>query len=55
MSLIFRVTKGKTTYNAVYKNGLKSRKRNLYDGNSIKLESHHFTDSLGDENEILNL
>jgi len=44
LSVFFRVSKGKSTYPAVSKNGLKSRKRLAFEGHSIKYEFVKYID-----------
>lgn len=55
MSVFFRVSKGRTTYNSSYRNGIKSKKLNNYQGHSIKPETYHLLKHLGLKNELMEM
>lgn len=55
VSLFFRVSKGRSTYNSSLKNGIKSKKMNSYQGHSIKLENYTLLKKFGDKNELLGM
>ena len=52
VSLYLRVSKGRATYNSSYKNGIKSKKLNNYQGHSIKPENYDTLDKLGSKEEL---
>ena len=52
VSLYLRVSKGRATYNSSYKNGIKSKKLNNYQGHSIKPENYDTLDKLGTKEEL---
>ena len=55
VSLYLRVSKGRATYNSSYKNGIKSKKLNNYQGHSIKPENYSTLDKLGSKEELKNM
>jgi hypothetical protein len=55
VSVYFRVSKGRTTYNSSLKNGIKSKKINNYQGHSIKPENYTLLKHLGSKNELLEM
>jgi hypothetical protein len=55
VSMYFRVSKGRTTYNSSLKNGIKSKKLNNYQGHSIKPENYTLLKHLGNRNELLEM
>jgi hypothetical protein len=55
VSVFFRVSKGRTTYNSSLKNGIKSKKLNNFQGHSIKPENYCLQKSLGSKNELLEM
>lgn len=50
--MYFKVTKSKTSYLSSYKNGIKSQKKNHYEGNTIKYDSHQLLSDFGDEETL---
>jgi len=56
VSVFFRVSKSRSTYNSTLKNGIKSRKLNNYQGHSIKPEKYILLeDKFGSQNELLEM
>jgi hypothetical protein len=55
VSIFFRVSKGRTTYNSSQKNCIKSKKLNNYQGHSIKPENYCLLKSLGTKSELLEM
>ncbi len=56
VSVFFRVSKSRSTYNSALKNGIKSRKLNNYAGHSIKPEKYTLlVEKLGTQNELLEM
>lgn len=53
VAVYFKVAKAKNSYPSQFKNGIKSqRKKQHYEGNSLKLEGVDFLASLGEEEEL---
>lgn len=52
VSLYLRVSKGRSTYNSSFKNGIKSKKLSNYQGHSIKPENYVSLPSLGNKNQL---
>jgi hypothetical protein len=56
VSVFFRVSKSRSTYNSTLKNGIKSRKLNNYQGHSIKPEKYTLLgDKFGSQIELLEM
>lgn len=56
VSVYFRISKSRSTYNSTLKNGIKSRKLNNYQGHSIKPEKYTLlVDKFGSQNELLEM
>lgn len=55
VSLFLRVSKGRSTYNTSFKNGIKSKKLNNYQGHSIKPENYTSLANYGTKNELLGM
>lgn len=56
VSVFFRVSKSRSTYNSTLKNGIKSRKLNNYQGHSIKPEKYTLlVDKFGSQTELLEM
>ena len=55
VSLYLRVSKGRSTYNSSFKNGIKSKKLSSYQGHSIKPENYSSLYSYGKESELLEM
>ena len=52
LSIYLRVSKGRAAYNSSFKNGVRSKKLNNYQGHSIKVETYKQLNSLGNEEEL---
>lgn len=56
VSVFFRVSKSRSTYNSTLKNGIKSRKLNNYQGHSIKPEKYTLlVEKFGSQTELLEM
>jgi hypothetical protein len=55
VSVYFRVSKGRTTYNSSLRNGIKSKKLNNYQGHSIKPENYNLLKNLGNKSELMEM
>jgi hypothetical protein len=55
VSVYFRVSKGRATYNSSMRNCIKSKKLNSYQGHSIKPENYSLLKNLGNKNELLEM
>ena len=55
VSVFFRVSKGRSTYNSALKHGIKSKKMNNYQGHSIRLENYTILNFLGTKVELLEM
>lgn len=53
--MFLRISKGRSTYNSSFKNGIKSKKLNNYQGHSIKPENYSLLKNLGNKNELIEL
>lgn len=55
VSVYFRVSKGRATYNSSFKGGIKSKKNNNFPGHSIKPENYALLKNYGSEAELLEM
>jgi hypothetical protein len=55
VGVYFRVSKGRTTYNSSYRNGIKTKKMSNFQGHSIKPENYQLLKNLGSKSELLEM
>ena len=55
VSFYFRVSKGRTTYNSSFRNGIKSKKMSNYAGHSIKPENYSLLKHLGSRVDLMEM
>lgn len=55
VSFFYRVSKGRSTYNSSFRNGIKSKKMSNYNGHSIKPENYTLLKNLGSKAELLEM
>lgn len=55
IEVYFKVSRSRTTYTSQFKNGIKSRKTQSFEGHSLKFETAQETNDLGTEQQLVKL
>lgn len=55
IEVYFKVSRTRATYTTSYKNGIKSRKTQSFDGHSIRFETARETNDIGNEQQLIKL